>query len=133
MTLAIRDELVGRLDQELSLAYPDTPLMVANQPFDQVDLPDQFIEVDYELVGGDAVFLGLGSPTRVAGYIYVRAHTRRGAGTRWGAEVCETVFRFLRGATFKSFNTQHPEYSRPGETAHHHIQTVKCRLWADLL
>ena len=132
MTLAIRDEIVGRLEAELSRLCPGVPIRFANLPFDNVNPPDRFLEVDYELSGGDSVFLGYSSPTRVYGYIYVRVHTVGGGGTRWGAGVCESVFNYLKSEVFDNFRTRPPEYSRPGVEMRHYVQAVKCSLWADI-
>jgi hypothetical protein len=132
MSIEIRDEIVGTLEQILSLHFQGVPARFPNQPFNLENPPDKYIEVEYDLIGGDQVYLGTNTPTRVSGYIYVRAYTRKMTGSRWGADVCGGLFTILRTTVFNSFNTRHPEYGMSGEAGDYYVQTVKCRLWADL-
>ena len=127
MQEAAREALVAFVATAYAAAYPASPAVFDNDPFDWNSPPETFVEVEIKFYDGAQVNISADPKTRLRGFVYVTAYARQGTGSKLALQILDWFNARLKYAVVDPVQLQEPrpDGSDDGRKTGYYTESLK--------
>lgn len=128
---SIRQTLVTHVKVPFETAFPDVKVFYDNAPFDLDNPAEHYVEFEVKFYGGQQIGASATPRTRVSGFVYVTAISRKGLGPAKCLQILDWFASHLEYQTPGGVQLQAAEPDGGGSNKDWYTESIKVAFYKD--